>query len=325
MNARISPAGATAMRPKTQGLVAAPFTPMRSDGSLNLALVPDYAAWLRSNGIAGAFVGGTTGEGMSLTVEERLQLADAWRRAATASLRVIVHVGHTALSDCRRMAAHAEAIGADGIACLAPFFFRPERLVELVSWCEAVASAAPSVPFYFYHMPSTTGVDFPMAEFIAEASQRIPTLAGVKFTFEDLADFRRTVEFDNKSFDVLFGRDELLLSGLRAGAQAAVGSTYNFAAPLYLDIIRSFAAGDVKRAEERQHTAVRMIDAAAHAGGSPIANFKALMTVLGLDCGPVRPPLRSPTSSQLADLLATLRNLGFEGFCCRRATSLSKA
>jgi N-acetylneuraminate lyase len=306
-------------------LVAAPFTPMRADGSLNLELIPDYVAWLRGNGVAGAFVGGTTGEAMSLTVEERLQLAEAWRRAAPTDLKVIVHVGHTSLSDCRAMAAHAKDIGADAIGCLAPFFFRPDNVSELVSWCEAVAAAAPSVPFYFYHMPSMTRVEFPMAEFISLASSRIPTLAGVKFTFEDLTDFRRTVEFEDKRFDVLFGRDELLLSGLRAGAQGAVGSTYNFAAPLYLEIIRDFRAGDLKRAEEWQHTAVRMIDAAAHAGGSPIANFKALMAGLGLDCGPARPPLRAPTSSQLNALRATLRNLGFEKFCCKRPTSLSTA
>ncbi|HYD84225.1 MAG TPA: dihydrodipicolinate synthase family protein, partial [Opitutus sp.] len=121
-----------AIRPRTQGLVAAPFTPMRADGSLNLELIPDYVAWLRGNGVAGAFVGGTTGEAMSLTVEERLQLAEAWRRAAPADLKVIVHVGHTSLSDCRAMAAHAKDIGADAIGCLAPFFFRPDNVSELV-------------------------------------------------------------------------------------------------------------------------------------------------------------------------------------------------
>lgn len=311
------------MRPKTQGLVAAPFTPTRADGSLNLELVPDYVAWLRGNGVVGAFVGGTTGEGMSLTVDERLRLAEAWRRAASADFKVIVHVGHTTLADCCQMAAHAEEIGADAIGCLAPFFFRPGSVEELVSWCEAVAAAAPSVPFYYYHMPSMTRVEFPMADFIRVASSRIPTLAGVKFTFEDLTDFKSTVEFANNGYDVLFGRDELLLSGLRAGAKGAVGSTYNFAAPLYLDLIRAFAGGDQQRAEERQQTAVRMIDAAVRAGGSAVANFKALMAGLGLDCGPVRPPLRGPTPAQLTALQATLRELGFESFCCRRGTQLS--
>jgi N-acetylneuraminate lyase len=141
---------------KTKGLIAAPFTPFRADGAINLDAVEPYAQWLQRNRVVGAFICGTTGEGPSLTLDERRQLAERWVATAPSGLRVIVHVGHTSLSDCRTLAAHAESIGADSIACLAPFFFKPAGVEGLVTWCEQVAGAAPKLPFYYYHLPSRT-------------------------------------------------------------------------------------------------------------------------------------------------------------------------
>ena len=59
-------------------LIAAPFTPMHADGSLNLAVVRDQANHLVTNGVHGVFVGGTSGEGQSLTMDERMSLVEAW-------------------------------------------------------------------------------------------------------------------------------------------------------------------------------------------------------------------------------------------------------
>src|SRR5438105_15938504 len=112
------------MTPLT-GLIAAPFTAFHDDGSLNLALIEKQAASLLANGVTGAFICGTTGEGPSLTTAERMQVAERWQSAAGAQLRVIVHVGHTALGDCQALAAHAQQIGAAAIGCVAPFFYKP--------------------------------------------------------------------------------------------------------------------------------------------------------------------------------------------------------
>ena len=102
------------------GLIAAPYTPLHADGSLNLPVIEKLAASLLANGVTGAFVCGTTGEGVSLTVAERMQVAERWQQIAGAQLRIIVHVGHTSLVDARSLAAHAEKIGAQGVSCLAP-------------------------------------------------------------------------------------------------------------------------------------------------------------------------------------------------------------
>ena len=74
------------------GLVAAPFTPFRADGELALDVVPVQARALVANGVIAAFVCGTTGEGSSMTNDERERVTEAWVAARPAGLKVIAHV-----------------------------------------------------------------------------------------------------------------------------------------------------------------------------------------------------------------------------------------
>ena len=305
------------MHSRFRGLIAAPFTPFQADGSLNLAVIPDYVRLLRDNGACAAFVCGTTGEGLSLTLDERLRVAEAWLRASSGTLPIIVHVGHTTLADARRLTAHAAEIGAAAVSALAPCFFKPRNVEELVDWCAAVASAAPSLPFYYYNIPSMTGVALPVAEFLAQAAPQVPSLAGVKYTHEDLKDFEACVRFEGGRYDVLFGRDELLLEGIAHGAQGAVGSTYNYAAPLYQRLLAEQRAGNAATARTLQDQAIRMIAICNGVGVTHLAASKALMAMLGVDCGPVRLPLRQPTPAQLALLRRRLEAEGFFDFACR--------
>lgn len=297
---------------KTEGLIAAPFTPLRPDRSINLDAVEPYARWLQQQNVVGAFICGTTGEGLSLTVDERQRLAERWAAVAPTGLRVIVHVGHTSLADCQSLAAHAQAVGAHAIACMAPFFFKPAGVEGVVEWCEQVAAAAPRLPFYYYHIPSMTGVSIRVSDFLRLAGRRIPNLAGVKFTFEDLDDYQQCLEQEAGRFDVLFGRDELLLSALKLGSQGAVGSTYNYAAPLFHVIITAYRNGEHAKAADLQAVAVRMIDAFLECGAHPIAAFKWFMGRAALDCGPVRLPLCEPTPEQLTILKTKLHASGID-------------
>ncbi len=305
------------MSTRFRGLVAAPFTPFNSDRSLNLAVIPAYVRMLRENGVAAAFVCGTTGESSSLTLAERQAVAAAWTKASDARLPVIVHVGHTCLDDARILARHAAEIGATAIAALAPFFFKPRNSAELVDWVAAVAAAAPQLPFYYYHIPSMTGVNLPVADFLAAARDRIPNLAGVKFTFEDFPDYQACVAADGGRYDVLFGRDELLLEGTQAGARGAVGSTYNYAAPVYLRMLAALAAGDAAKARALQDAAMQMISICAGVGVTHLAASKALMPGTGVDCGPVRLPLAQPSPEQIRTMQARLATIGYGDFACR--------
>src|SRR5688500_12821331 len=145
---------ANVMHPKLTGLIAAPHTPFHENDTINYDLIRQQAGWLSENKVTGAFVCGTTGEWSSLTTAERLAVVERWIIAAPRDLKIIVHAGHNCLSDAQLIAAHAAKNGACGVAAMAPDYFRPTTLGGLVEICAEIASAAPNLPFYYYHMPS---------------------------------------------------------------------------------------------------------------------------------------------------------------------------
>jgi N-acetylneuraminate lyase len=297
------------------GLIAAPFTPFRPDGELALDIIPALAALLPRNEVNAAFICGTTGEGSSLTTDERMEVANVWKESAPPELKLAVHVGHLSLGESRVLARHAQKIKADAIAAIAPSFFKPASATELVGWCREVAGAAPSLPFYYYHMPAMTGVNISAREFLEAAHGQIPTLAGVKFTHEDLQDYAQAKSVAEARYDILFGRDEILLSGLELGAPGAVGSTYNYAAPLYRRIMRAFGSGDLAAARKDQDRAQQFIDLMNHAGG--LAAGKSIMKLIGIDCGPVRLPLTRLSAAREKTFHDQLKAIGFLDYACR--------
>jgi len=301
--------------PPLTGLIAAPYTAFHSDGSLNLALIEKQAASLLLNDVAGAFVCGTTGEGVSLTLSERMQVALRWQEVAGANLRVIVHVGHTCLAECRALAAHAQKIGAAGVGCLSPFFFKPANAGDLAAFCAEVAAAAPALPFYYYQIPSMTGVSISAADFLRAAAPRIPNLAGVKFTHENLMDFAECLRLEDGRYDIVFGRDEILLAGLSLGARGAIGSTYNFLAPAFNELLAAFASNYLSAAREKQAEINAAISIFVRYGG--LIAGKAMMKMIGLDCGPVRLPLCSLSEQRQAKLHSELERVFFFDLCSK--------
>jgi N-acetylneuraminate lyase len=292
------------------GLVAAVHTPFRPDGSLRLDVVEAQAAHLQAQGIGLAFVAGTTGEGPSLSLEERTALARRWLEVARGTgLGIVVHVGSNCLADARALATQAGETGALAVSAFAPSYFKPRDVEELVACCADVASAAPRTPFYFYDIPALTGVLLSMPDFLEQAAGRIPTLAGLKFTSPDLMAYQRCLRAGDGAFDVPWGSDETLLAALALGARGAVGSTYNFAAPLYHRMLRAFAAGDLEaaRAEQlRSVEVVRLLSAYGYMGAA-----KAVMAMLGVDVGPARLPNPSLSAAQADELRGRLESLGF--------------
>lgn len=293
---------------RLHGLVAAVHTPMSAEGALRLEMVEKQAEHMVRNGIEAVFVGGSTGESHSLTVEERLLLAERWGNVLRGSpLRMVVHVGTNCLNDARRMAQQAVKVGAEAISALAPSYFKPKSIEVLIDCCAEIASAAPELPFYFYDIPVLTGVQFSMPAFLEQASKRIPNLVGLKFTNSDLAAYLRVLQMDDGRFDVPWGIDEHLLGALATGAQGAVGSSYNFAAPIYLRLIEAFRAGDMTRAREEQMRSVQWIETLA--GFGYMAAAKATMGYLGVEVGPPRLPNSKLTTQQHRELMEAIEKL----------------
>lgn len=290
-------------------LIAAVHTPFAADGSLKLASVARQAAHLAACGVHGAFIAGTTGESLSLTPSERMALADAWvGPARAAGLQLLVHVGSATLADSVALARHAGQLGVDSISAMAPCYFKPASCADLAAFLADIAAAAPRTPFYYYDIPSWTGVTFRSSDLLEQHAAGIPTLAGIKYTSADLADFERCVAAGGGRFKIFWGTDEALLAGLALGAAGAIGSTYNFAAAQARTVVEAFMAGDMPRARAAQWEVVRIVDALAGLGYMRAA--KAVMGLLGVDCGTVRPPLRPATAEDLAAVKQACERLG---------------
>jgi N-acetylneuraminate lyase len=295
---------------KMHGLVVAAHTPFTADGTLNLAAVEKQAAHFMKHKLEIAFIGGSTGESQSLSLDERLQLATRWFEVVRGSpLKVVVHVGSNSLPEACALARQAEKLGAAAVAAFAPCYFKPRSVEVLSAFCAEIAAAAPATPFYYYDIPCMTGVSLPMHEFLAVAGPRIPNLAGIKYTNSDLGSYQQCLHAEGGRYDVPYGTDEWILAALALGAQGAVGSTYNFAAPLYQRLIAAFQKGDLAGAQREQLRSVqlvRLLNVYGYMGSA-----KALMAMLDVEVGPARLPNVALTAEQAKDLQARLEQLGF--------------
>jgi N-acetylneuraminate lyase len=296
---------------KFTGLCTATHTPFHPDGSLNLAVVERQAAFLRSHGITSVFIGGTTGESSSLTAAERAELNDRWAVVGPAAgIDVVVHVGANCLTEAAQLAAHAEKNQAEAVSMIAPSYFKPRTLNDLVASCAMVAKAAPRTPFYYYDIPGMTGIGgFPVDAFLQAASPVIPNLAGVKYSNPDLDAMRRAQALEGGRFDLPFGVDERFLAALRAGATAGVGSTYNFNPGPLQRVIAAHAKGDAALAEAEQAKVQPVVDILAKRGYMGAA--KALMGYLGVPLGPARLPNGNPDAAETKQMLGELEAIGF--------------
>ena len=301
------------MEYRLTGLIAATYTPMREDGSLRLEQVPPMVDHLERAGVNGLYICGSTGEGMSLSGDERRTVAEAYVRAAKGRLSTVIQVGHNSLAEAAQLAAHAQAIGADAVSAAAPSYFKVNSIDVLADCMAEIASGAPALPFYYYHIPVLTGVALDMVDFLPLAAERIANLAGMKYTAPTVHEYQACLHLENARFDCLWGCDEMVLSALAVGARGAVGSTYNIAAPLYRRIMEAFDRGDRAEARRLQSLSVRMIRAIYRYPFHPA--MKQILAMLGIECGPCRLPQPQLTQSQVDQLRTDLTDIGFFEWC----------
>lgn len=286
------------------------FTPMKNNGDISTGIIPQYAKHLKSKGLTGVFVSGSTGEGMLLTIEEREMLTEAWAPYASDDFKLIVHVGSTSYRQSQELAAHARDNGAWAISCIGPTFLQPNTTLELVEFCRQVALAAPELPFYYYHIPMRSGVNISMVDFLREGKKTIPNLAGIKFTHTNFMEMQQCIALDNGRFDITHGPDESLLCGLAIGVVGAIGTSYNFIPDLFLELIDAFNRGDIERARELQLKSVKFIEILIKYRGGIVAG-KAIMKMIGYDCGPCRAPLKRISTNEYRSLERELKEAGF--------------
>ena len=297
------------MKSSLQGLVAATYTPLNEQGELNLSVIPDLVEHLLSQGISGLYVCGSTGEGMSLTSAERRSVAEAYVSATAQRVPVIIQVGHNSVTEAKELAEHAQAINADIISATCPSYFKVTSVKQLIQCMAEIAGGAPELPFYYYHIPALTGSTLDMVQFLQEGRKQIPNLTGLKYTDTKLHEFLECMEIEDGRFDVVWGCDEMLLGAIATGAQAAIGSTYNVAAPLYTRIIQAFEKHDLKGARELQSLSVKMIRTLAQ---YPFHSaMKAVLEMNGFAVNQCRLPQEKLNAEEVAQLTSQLTEIGF--------------
>jgi N-acetylneuraminate lyase len=285
---------------------AATPTPFDSDGELDVSVVAAQAKHLRSSGVHGAFVAGTTGEFPLMTVDERMRLLAEWAEQRPEGLGLAVHVGHTDLRSAQQLARHAESLSVDMIAAVTPFYGQT-GITPTVTWLADVAAAAPDTPFCYYHIPSMTGSTHAPSELVRLAAERVATLRAVKFTDSDLLEFDRTRAVSSQ-VRVFWGRDELLPAALAFGADAVIGSLYNGLTPVAQAVASAAARGDLAEAY-RLHQPFRAIGTIADAHGG-VGFVKELMNHLGPDTGVCRAPwgpMDADGQTRMEDLVPNVR------------------
>ena len=293
---------------RLNGLIAATFTPFDDKGEINFPVIGRYADYLLGEGAYGVFVCGSTGECVSMTPTERKAVLEAWVHAVQGRMKVIAHVGGTCQKDCVELAAHAAALGVDAVAAVAPFYFKPASVKDLVAFYKPVADACADKPFYSYHMPSMTGINLSMVDFLREGSRTMPNLRGIKFTSNNFMEMMECIRLDGGRFNILNGFDEMLLSGLAVGADGGVGSTYNYAYKIYQNLFDAFRKGDLKTARDRQADSVDVVNVIIRHGGG-IRGGKAIMKFRGVDCGNCRPPFAPYTTEEFRTLEKELQSI----------------
>ncbi len=292
-------------------MISAAFTPMDKTGSMiNLDKVGPYYQNLRVNGITGTMICGTTGEGYSLSVDERIELASEWSTVVDDDFKLMVHVGHNSIQEIRKLVESSVSFNSSAIVLSPPIFFKPNDIQNLLDFLEECIGGTTSVDFYYYHIPSMTGVEFPMLDFLKQVLDRNIDIKGIKFTHEDIGEYADCVKLSNHHFDMIFGRDELLFDSLTAGAKSALGSTYNYMSPLFHELIDLYQMGKLSEARLLAEEIDRIIGIIVEFGGGVIAG-KAVMSLIGLDMGQVRQPLNKPNNTQLKDLEKRLKATKF--------------
>ena len=297
-----------------KGLVVAPFTAFKEDGSLDLARVAAQQRYYKDNDITGVFACGTTGEGSALTAEEKKALLKEWCKYKEENFAIIAFLGGTSTRECIDLAEFAAECGADAVAMTAPYYQKAANVRDLVLTLAEVAASVPDLPFFYYHIPCLTNVNFPMYALLKEADALIPNFAGIKYTFENMMDYQLCLNFKDRKYKIMWGRDEMLLEALAIGADTFIGSTYGYNAPIYSAIIEAYNAGDMQKAADLQLEACRIIEYLNKYGNGA---GKAFMKAADMDLGPTRRPFHTLTEAEYVAFVEDLKSTQFEAYKCK--------
>lgn len=278
-----------------KGLFAALLTPFDENGKFNPDAMQKLIEFNIANGIDGFYVGGSTGEGMVMTNEERKEVFRSVVEATAGRVMLIAHVGTISTDAAIDMAQCAQALGYDAISAVAPFYYN-FSYEAIVSYYQDIAASV-TLPMIIYNFPSSSG--FAFTKEIANKLFKNEQFIGIKHTSSDMFALQ---QFKQMERDILVynGFDETLLAGLAMGADGAIGSTYNFMGKKFKKIMIDFMAGRLKEAQKGQDEANAIITEMIKHG--VFQSEKAILTEMGIPMGECRRPFLPITDACRASM-----------------------
>lgn len=290
------------MNEKFKGIFPALLTPFDSEGNINFTALKMLVESLLAQGVSGFYVDGSTAEAFLLSTEERKALIRAVADYNQGRGVLIAQIGCIATKDAIELAKVAEECGYDAISSVAPFYYK-FSFPEIKKYYYDIVDAV-HIPMVIYNIPVFSGVNLSieqMRQFLQDSR-----FIGVKHTSSDYFALRQfKTAFPEK---IMFnGFDETFLAGLSMGAEAAIGSTYNFMAPAFIRILELFRSGNIKEASALQEKADRIIAVLCKYG--VIAGCKAILSARGIPMGSVRAPFQDLTDAQKEELLQITQSL----------------
>ena len=241
---------------KYQGIIPAFYACYDEEGNISTKGVEDLTHYLVKKGVKGVYVGGSSGECIYQSVEERKIVLEHVVKAAEGKLTIIAHVACNNTKDSKVLAAHAESLGVDAIAAIPPIYFHLPEYAIAEYWND-ISSAAPNTDFVIYNIPQLAGVALTMPLFHKMLEN--PNVAAVKNSSMPVQDIQMFKMDGGEGFTVFNGPDEQLVSGLAMGADGGIGGTYGVMPELFLKIFKLTKQGEIKKAQEIQYAADAII------------------------------------------------------------------
>lgn len=276
---------------KYQGIIPAFYACYDERGEVDGKRVELLTEYMVKKGVKGVYVGGSSGECIYQSVEDRKLTLEHVMKASQGKLTVIAHVACNNTADSCKLAAHAESLGVDAIAAIPPIYFHLPEYAIAEYWND-ISAAAPNTDFIIYNIPQLAGVALTMPLF--REMIKNPRVVAVKNSSMPTQDIQMFKAEGGEGFVVFNGPDEQLVSGLAMGADGGIGGTYGVMPELYLDIFELVKAGKVAEAQKLQYAVNEVIYGMCACHGNMYGVIKEILKIReGLDIGGVRKPLSS--------------------------------
>ncbi len=270
-----------------KGVIVPLVTPFDEQGNLDETATRRLVNYLIERGVHGLFPVGTTGEGPLLTPGERRRLAVIVVEETAGRIPVLVHTGAITTAETISLTRHAQAIGAQGVAIVTPYYFRYGD-EALFRYYEQVAASAPDFPIFLYNIPQLTGNNI-SADLVVRLIERCPSIVGMKDSSGSLATLIASLPLRQGKFSGATGADGLFTAAMAMGIPASVSGNANVTPELFVALYNTISSGDLATARELQ----RKVDAVRRIleDGGDLSLFKGMLAKRGIPVGNVRPPL----------------------------------